>query len=620
MAGSLASRAGRENPKLTAVGHGSDERTYLYELIQTIGAGPDLEAILRGVVRLVTEARECHACFVYFVGEGSLTLRAASQMYEHLESQVHIPIGEGLTGWVAKTRRSAFIKEKALEDPRVRRAYFPELGDEVYESLVSVPIFARDGDVIGVITLHAEAPHEFHRADLDFLEHTASLIAGAVENARLYEEATARVTLLSALSEVAQRITRAGDEEQLLEVVADGVRDLIGADRCEIYLMGPGEQLRLAAAHPARAATTGRDTIALAELGGETHTLERAHAARVGHLLWGGGVEGTIMVVPLVAGEEPMGLIAILARGPSEDAETAIAGIAAHTAVALQQHQVIQDLREQNLLKDFFQALARGDAVPEVVGHLASRLDCDLDAPHLVLHVIPWPPGDKGSRVNESTHRFALGWAALAGQVEARLAARFPGILVDRLERSLRGLLPLAGLSLEETAEALSRMDWGDDPGPGLSVGASNPCGGLRSYARGFAEAESAADIGGLIRGGPGVAAYDELGPYRYLLESDIARDRLQQKLELLIDYDRRRGTQLLDTLEGYLNRRGNFVGTSKALFIHPNTLRQRLARIERVSGIDIEHGDWLSLAVATKIVKLRRTRRSASGEGGSDG
>jgi len=61
-------------------------------------------------------------------------------------------------------------------------------------------------------------------------------------------------------------------------------------------------------------------------------------------------------------------------------------------------------------------------------------------------------------------------------------------------------------------------------------------------------------------------------------------------------------------------------VTTSRALFIHHNTLRQRLARVERVSGIDIERDDWLSLAVATKVVKLRRMRSSASGEGGSDG
>lgn len=84
-------------------------------------------------------------------------------------------------------------------DPRVRRAYFPELGDDHYESLVTVPVFSRTGYVIGAITLHAEGPHEFASADLDFLEHPTSLIAGAVGNARLFEETRARVDLLSDL-------------------------------------------------------------------------------------------------------------------------------------------------------------------------------------------------------------------------------------------------------------------------------------------------------------------------------------------------------------------------------------------------------------------------------------
>ena len=44
-----------------------DERAYLYQIIQTIGSGPDLEVILRGIVRLATEATGCHACLIWFV-------------------------------------------------------------------------------------------------------------------------------------------------------------------------------------------------------------------------------------------------------------------------------------------------------------------------------------------------------------------------------------------------------------------------------------------------------------------------------------------------------------------------------------------------------------------------
>src|SRR2546421_5563640 len=62
----------------------ADEKAYLYEIIQTISAGPDLSTVLHGIVRLVTEATKSHACFVYFVEGERLTLRAASTVYAHL--------------------------------------------------------------------------------------------------------------------------------------------------------------------------------------------------------------------------------------------------------------------------------------------------------------------------------------------------------------------------------------------------------------------------------------------------------------------------------------------------------------------------------------------------------
>ena len=622
---------GGKRARLAVAGRVPDERAYLYELIQTIGAGPDLQAILRGAVRLVTEATGCHACFIYFMGEGELTLRAASSMYEQLEGKVVIPMGEGLTGWVAKTRRSAFVKEGALDDPRVRRAYFPEMGDEVYQSLVSVPIFARSGDVTGVITLHADAPHEFAREDLDFLEHTASLIAGAVENARLYEEATARVSLMSDISSLSQRIASADSTKSLLTTVAEGLSELVSAERCEIFLLEAGELLRLAVARPAGPSTLLTDArkLGLESLGAGDRAITPEESSRVTDLLWGEGLTGAPMVAPLVAAGERLGLICMSVPARSQEARSALDGVAALAAVALRQHRLIEDLMEQNQLKDLFQALAKGDSDPADVKDLAERLRMDLETPHLVIYVAGWSQSRTPRRREPAEP--APRWTELAAQVETSLAAGFPGILVDRLERSLRAILPLGSVAYEQVVSSLSAQIGAAERG--LSVGVSNICLGARSYVRGFTEAASAAEVGALIRRGPGVAGYDDLGPYRYVLETeDVARDRTQQQLERLVDYDKKRGTQLLDTLEGFLDHRGNVVGTSRALFIHANTLRQRLTRAERVSGIDLERDDWLSLAVATKVVKLRRMRAAARGEdqreahggargeGGSDG
>ena len=94
--------------------------------------------------------------------------------------------------------------------------------EERFQSMVSVPVLARSGDVIGVINLHTEAPREFARDDLEFIEHTASLVAGAIENAHLYQDATRRVAMLTELSRLSHRIALAANVDELVDVVTSG--------------------------------------------------------------------------------------------------------------------------------------------------------------------------------------------------------------------------------------------------------------------------------------------------------------------------------------------------------------------------------------------------------------
>ena len=619
--------------RLAAVRRVPDEKAYLYQIIQTIGSGPDLETILRGIVRLVTEATDCHACLIFFVQDGRLVLRCASAPYAHLAGKASMGMGEGLGGWVAKTRRSAFIKENALQDPRV--LYFPEFDEERFQSLVSVPIFSRGGDVIGVVNLHAEAPHEFVRADLDFLEHTASLVAGTVENARLYEDATQRVALLTDLSRLAQRIASATDVDDLLSMVAQDCRELLHAERCEVLTLDAEERLTLRASSPRRAAGRPIDTrlIWIDALGGPG-TGARApgpqDAPAFAGILWGDRFAGAPMFAPLTVGDERLGVLGVAAPSPSDDAQNVLSAVASHLAVALKQHQLIDWLKEKNLVKEFFEALARGERGEELE-RAAARLGCDLDASYVVLHARPWTRGGtvtkRSGRRRAADAADAAPWRDLAERLEPRLASLLPAALFDRRETSVRALI--------RVPDAEVRADHGDDPivairraygelaadvRGGVTVGVSNVCRGIASFAQGFDEARSAAQVGSLIVGGPGVFTYEDLGPYKYVLSTeDGVRDRYQQALSDLAEYDRRRGTQLLQTLEGYLDGRGNVVGSSRALYIHPNTLRQRLARIERITGLGLEHEDWLSLAIAVKVVKLRLMRLDAREERGKD-
>jgi len=82
-------------------------------------------------------------------------------------------------------------------------------------------------------------------------------------------------------------------------------------------------------------------------------------------------------------------------------------------------------------------------------------------------------------------------------------------------------------------------------------------------------------------------------------------RDRQRDALRKLGDYDRQRQAQLTRTLEEFLRQRGNISATAQALYVHPNTLRQRLRRIEELTGINIKGDDWLMIEIALKLIRL---------------
>src|SRR5438105_9734268 len=120
---------------------------------------------------------------------------------------------EGLTGWVARHRTPEFIRDKAMDDPRMK--YIPALEEERFQSMVAVPILARAGDTIGVIVLHTKAPHEFTEDALRLLVHIASLVSGAIENAQLYDQQRRRVDTLTRLSGLAQEVATAPDAGEI---------------------------------------------------------------------------------------------------------------------------------------------------------------------------------------------------------------------------------------------------------------------------------------------------------------------------------------------------------------------------------------------------------------------
>jgi len=539
----------------------------LQQIVSTVASSLELTEVLRAVVKLMSDASGVHACFAYLMDDGGerLVLRAASPPYERQAGKVIMERGEGLAWWAAERAEPAFIRDNALADPRTK--YFAELEEERFQSLLALPVVGRDGDVIGVITAHTEAPREFSDDEVDFLVTSASLVASAIENARLYEEARLRVSELEQLTELAEAIARADGLDELLGTVVSDSRPLLAAHACHVYLLDPGrEELERVASDPEPG--NARPTLGLAELGPEL--------AR--------GGRSSRLAVPLVANGELVGLL--VAEG-SARVELGRA-VASQVAVGIKKVQVIEQLTEKNLIKDFFEELAGGRPRGDLEGR-AARLGCNLELPHVVLAAEP---------ADESLER-AL-----------RMAA--PGSLFDRREDSLRALVKLPSPNVEFFLGKLRRIH--ADLTEPVAVGMSSVCQGEAAFVDGFAEAQQALLGTVVLKGEPTVLAYEELGAYKYLLRVALdggIRDATVDAVARLAEYDAQRGSQLVTTLEEFLRRHGNISATSEALFVHPNTLRQRLRRIAELSGLDLRKDDWLMIEIAVKMVKLDQALRS---------
>jgi GAF domain-containing protein len=298
----------------------SSETRVLSEIISTVASTLDLEEVLRAVVRLLSEASAVHACFAYLVEDDGqrLVMRAASKPYAQLVGRILLERGEGLAWWALEHKEPGFIRDDALADPRFK--YVPELAEERFQSLVSIPILAKDGGPIGVISLHTEAPREFTVPEVDFLVSSASLVAGAIENARLYDETRRRVGELEHLTRLGETIARAETLDELLPAVAARSVELLQASSCHLYLIEPGtEELTLRASTPK--GSEPRKTLALSELGPEL-----ARSGRTAKL-----------AVPLVASDELLGVLRALGTSEVELART----VANQTAVAIKKIELI---------------------------------------------------------------------------------------------------------------------------------------------------------------------------------------------------------------------------------------------------------------------------------------
>jgi DNA-binding PucR family transcriptional regulator len=94
-----------------------------------------------------------------------------------------------------------------------------------------------------------------------------------------------------------------------------------------------------------------------------------------------------------------------------------------------------------------------------------------------------------------------------------------------------------------------------------------------------------------------GSLAFEQTGAYRLLLSTMSENPRELQRfyaetVEPLVAYDEQYETDLVQTLETFLDADGNVAGTAQRLFTHRHTIYYRLERVRELSGLDVSSSD----------------------------
>jgi DNA-binding PucR family transcriptional regulator len=130
-----------------------------------------------------------------------------------------------------------------------------------------------------------------------------------------------------------------------------------------------------------------------------------------------------------------------------------------------------------------------------------------------------------------------------------------------------------------------------------VSVGIGSACHRIEDFSRSFAEARYCLELVYRFGNVDRSLAIDELGLHRFLIGSQSQTQLSQfahQRLDRLIQYDRRRRGELLETLTAYLAAECSLLRTAEALVLHVNTVQYRLHRIEQLTGARLRGPDGL--------------------------
>ncbi|MER5397433.1 GAF domain-containing protein [Streptomyces sp. NPDC002599] len=562
------------------------ELSALFETAHDLAGLRDLDAVLRAIVQRARSLLGTDIAYLSLndAARGDTYMRVTEGSVAARFQQLRLGMGEGLGGLVAQTARP-YVTDDYFKDDRFQHTRTIDAGvqDEGLVAILGVPLMIGP-QVIGVLFAADRRARVFDREQIALLGSFAALAAAAIDSANALTETRSALDRLGRANEIIR------DRSAVIERASD-VHDRLA----ELVLRGGG-------VHDVAAAVSEvlDGTVEFTEPGG-TPSMAVEAARADGHAVR----HGDDWVAAVAAGGELLG--ALVLRGhPGLDPvdQRTLERAAMVTSLLLLARRSASEAEQRvrgELLDDL---LDTRDRDPGLLRERAARLHADLDGPHVVLAArLDVVAADAGQ---EAGARRRL-WSAashLAATRHGLAAARDGGTVL---------LLPLGPGDTATTLARRTAKELGTAVQEAVTVGASAPLDRLATYpeavAAAYTEGQRCLEALCLLgRAGDGAAAED-FGFLGLLLAGD--RDIsgfVGRTIGGVVDYDERRGTDLLRTLDAYFASGMSPARTKDALHVHVNTVAQRLERVGRLLG-----EDWQSPARILEIQLALRLHRLSS-------
>jgi sigma-B regulation protein RsbU (phosphoserine phosphatase) len=204
--------------------------TYLVQLADALNTTLDLQTLLNRTSELVRAIIHYKIFAILLLNDRTHDLRIRFQIGHTPEvEKMRFPLGKGIVGQVGLTRQSILLND-VTTDPNYVPAN-PEVRSEL-----AVPLIAKNR-LIGVMDLESDQAGYFKPEHLHLLTLTASRIAQAIENARLYARVSRQAQTLTVLNEISAELTSILELDPLLARIGQLLRRLIDYQMFSIMLL-----------------------------------------------------------------------------------------------------------------------------------------------------------------------------------------------------------------------------------------------------------------------------------------------------------------------------------------------------------------------------------------------